>query len=74
MQLFLFACSLPLVGKLLGYRPHGTTAGYVHLADDLLVEEAEKVGSIIAAAINFSARSSTVLETVSHDSFQVLSH
>ena len=43
--------NLPLVGKLLGHRRHRTTAGYAHLADDHLVEAAEKVGSIIAAAM-----------------------
>ena len=29
---------LPLVGKLLGQRPHQTTAGYAHPADEHLVE------------------------------------
>ena len=43
--------NLPLVGKLLGHRRHRTTAGYAHLADGHLVEAAEKVGSIIAAAM-----------------------
>ena len=37
-----------LVGKLLGHRRHRTTAGYAHLADEHLVEAAEKVGSFIA--------------------------
>ena len=40
--------NLPLVGKLLGHRQHRTTAGYAHLADEHLVEAAEKVGGIIA--------------------------
>ena len=44
--------NLPLVGKILGHRRHRTTAGYAHLADAHLVETAEKVGSIIAEAIN----------------------
>ena len=44
--------NLPLVGKLLGNRRHSTTAGYAHLADIHLVETAEKVGSIIAGAMN----------------------
>ncbi len=44
--------TLPLVGKLLGHRRHETTAGYAHLADEHLVEAAEKVGSIIAQAMN----------------------
>ena len=44
--------NLPLVGKLLGHRQHSTTAGYAHLADGHLVEEAEKVGSLIAQAMN----------------------
>ena len=43
--------NLPLVGKLLGHRRHETTAGYAHLADGHLVEAAEKVGSIIARAM-----------------------
>ena len=43
--------NLPLVGKLLGHRRHRTTAGYAHLADARLVEAAEKVGNIIAAAM-----------------------
>ena len=30
---------------------HATTAGYAHLADDLLVEAAEHVGGIITEAI-----------------------
>ena len=44
--------NLPLVGKLLGHRRHRTTAGYTHLADGYLVEAAEQVGSIIAAAMD----------------------
>jgi len=47
--------NLPLVGKLLGHRRHRTTADYAHLADAHLVEAAERVGSIIAAAME-SAR------------------
>ena len=43
--------TLPLVGKLLGHRRHRTTAGYAHLADDHLVEAAERVGTVIAAAM-----------------------
>ena len=43
--------NLPLVGKLLGHRRHQTTAGYAHLADGHLVEAAERVGSIIVAAM-----------------------
>ena len=43
--------NLPLVGKLLGHRRHRTTAGYSHLADDHLVEAAERVGCIIAEAM-----------------------
>ncbi len=45
--------NLPLVGKLLGHRRHETTAGYAHLADGHLVDMAEKVGSLIADAMNF---------------------
>ena len=44
--------NLPLVGKLLGHRRHETTAGYAHLADGHLVETAEKVGRLIADAMN----------------------
>ena len=47
--------NLPLVGKLLGHRRHQTTAGYAHFADDHLVEAAEKVGSIIAEAMNLDS-------------------
>ena len=43
--------NLPLVGKLLGHRRHRTTAGYAHLDDDHLIEAAEKVRSLIAAAM-----------------------
>ena len=43
--------NLPLVGRLLGHRRHRTTAGYAHLADAHLVEAAEKVGIIIARAM-----------------------
>ncbi|MDE0002342.1 MAG: tyrosine-type recombinase/integrase [Rhodospirillaceae bacterium] len=46
--------NLPLVGKLLGHRRHETTAGYAHLADIHLVDTAEKVGIIIAQAMDFS--------------------
>jgi len=44
--------NLPLVGKLLGHKRHRTTAGYVHLADEHLVEAAERVGSLVAEAMN----------------------
>ena len=43
--------NLPLVGKLLGHRRYSTTARYAHLADGHLVEAAEKVGSLIARAM-----------------------
>ena len=43
--------NLPLVGKLLGHRRHRTRAGYAHPDDAHLVEVAERVGSIIAAAM-----------------------
>lgn len=46
--------NLPLVGKLLSHRRHRTTAGYANLADDHLVEAAEKVGSIITATMDGS--------------------
>jgi len=39
------------VGELLGHRRHRTTTGYAHLDDAHLVEAAEKVGSLIAAAM-----------------------
>ena len=44
--------NLPLVGKLLGHRRHETTAGYAHLADAHLVKTAEKVGGLIAEAMD----------------------
>ena len=44
--------NLPLVGKLLGHRRHETTAGYAHLADAHLVKTAEKVGVLIAVAMD----------------------
>ena len=43
---------LSQVGKLLGHRRHRTTAGYAHLADGHLVETADRVGSLIAEAMN----------------------
>ena len=46
--------NLPQVGRLLGHRRHRTTAIYAHLADAHLVEAAEKVGSLIAAAMRTS--------------------
>ncbi len=50
--------NLPLVGRLLGHRRHRTTAGYAHLADGHLVEAAEKVGSLIAEAMNLRSEPS----------------
>ncbi len=41
--------NLPQIGKLPGR--HRTTAGYAHLADAHLVEAAETVGAVIAAAM-----------------------
>ncbi|MCY4559447.1 MAG: site-specific integrase [Chloroflexi bacterium] len=46
--------NLPLVGKLLGHRRHRTTAGYAHLADEHLVEAAERIGNHIAVAMNYA--------------------
>ena len=43
--------NLPLVGKLLGHKRHQTTASYSHLADAHLVEAAEKVGGLVARAM-----------------------
>ena len=43
--------NLPWVGRLLGHRRHGTTAGDAHLADGHLVEAAEKVGRLISEAM-----------------------
>ena len=40
------------IAKLLGHALAETTAGYAHLADGHLVETAEKVGSLIAEAMN----------------------
>ena len=47
--------NLSSVGKLLGHRRHRTTAGYAHLADEHLVETAEKVGAVIARAMTGKA-------------------
>ena len=44
--------NLPLVGRLLGHRRHETTAGYAHMADTHLVETAEKVGGLVAEAMD----------------------
>ena len=44
--------NLPLMGKLLDHRRHRTTAGYAHLDDAHLVEAANKIGGIIAEAMN----------------------
>ncbi len=49
--------NLPLVGKLFGHRRHRTTAGYAHLADTHLVEAAERVGAVIAAAMAANKKS-----------------
>ena len=46
--------NLPLVGRLLGHRRHETTAGYAHLADGHLVKTAEKVGRLVAEAMDLS--------------------
>ena len=48
--------NLPLVGKLLGHQRHRTTAGYAHVADDHLVEAAERVGNIIAEAMTYQSQ------------------
>ncbi len=46
--------NLPLVGRLLGHRRHETTAEYAHLADGHLVKTAEKVGRLVAEAMDLS--------------------
>ena len=46
--------NLPLVGRLLGHRRHETTAGYAHLADGHLLKTAEKVGRLVAEAMDLS--------------------
>ena len=46
--------NLPLVGQLLGHRRHATTARYAHLADDHLVAAAERVGTLIAKAMELT--------------------
>ena len=51
--------NLPLVGQLLGHRRHRTTAGYAHVADGHLVEAAERIGAIIAAAMGCGAAPSS---------------
>ena len=43
--------NLPLAGKLLDHRRHGTTAGYIHLADGHLVEAVERAGIIFVRAM-----------------------
>lgn len=43
--------NIPLVGKLLGHCRHETTADYVHLTDAHLVEAAERIESLTAAAM-----------------------
>ena len=43
--------SLPLDGTLRSHWRHGTTTGYVHLADPHLVETAAKLGRLIAEII-----------------------
>lgn len=45
---------LPLVGGILGHRRHRTNAGYAHLAGRHLVEVAEKVGGLIAGAVDLA--------------------
>ena len=40
-----------MIAKLLGHTQLRTTAGYAHIADAHLVEAAETVGAIIAAAM-----------------------
>ena len=42
------------LGKLLGHRRHRTTAGYAHLDDAHLVEAAERIGNLIAEAMNLT--------------------
>ncbi len=44
--------NLPLIGRLLGHRRHGTTAGYAHLADGHLVEAADRIGNAIVVSMN----------------------
>ena len=51
--------NLPLVGQPLGHRRHRTTAGYAHVADGHLVEAAERVGALIAAAMGCGAAPSS---------------
>ena len=40
------------MGKILGHRRHRNTAGYAHLDDAHLVDVAEKVGCLIAKAMD----------------------
>ena len=46
------ATELPLHKCITGHRRHQTTAGYAHLDDAHLIVSVEKVGSIIAEAMN----------------------
>lgn len=43
--------TLPMIGKLLGHAKIASTARYAHLDDSVLAQAAEKIGTLIAAAI-----------------------
>ena len=60
--------NLPLVGKLLGHRRHRTTASYVHVADEHLVEAAELIGAKIwhAMAMQACRATSRLTEQLKH--------
>ncbi len=53
--------NLPLVGKLLGHRRHRTTASYASVVDAHLVAVAERVGSLIAEALDLDCASPSYL-------------
>ena len=63
--------NLPLVGKLLGHRRHRTTASYAHLADGHLVEAAEKIGTVIAGAMDSCSNDKTAPSTVRRSALEV---
>ena len=54
---------LPLVGKLLGHPRHRPTAGYTLLDDAHLVGAVERVGSIIADAMDSTERLAMIART-----------
>jgi integrase len=54
--------SLPVIGALLGHTNAHTTQKYAHLADDPVRQAADRVGSVIGAAMNGNGKSGEVVE------------